>query len=47
VQVPKSENGNFAGASYSEGSKFNRNLYHKCNRKKYSEKYENCANNTA
>jgi hypothetical protein len=47
VQHPISENGNLTGVSYSEGSNWNRNVYHKCNRKKNSEKYENCANNTA
>jgi hypothetical protein len=46
VQHPKNENGNIRGASYNEGSTWNRISYHKCIRKKNSEKYENYANNT-
>jgi hypothetical protein len=47
VQHPKIKNGSFTGATYYEGSKWNRNTYLKCNRNRNSKKYEDCANNTA
>jgi hypothetical protein len=47
VQYPKSENASLTLVSYKERSEWNRISYHKCNRKKNSEKYKNCANNTA
>jgi hypothetical protein len=47
MQHSISESGNLTGASYKEGSKWNRNSYHKYNRNKNSEKYDNYANNTA